>query len=176
MHPSGIQFGLSRGLLQLRGEEVLLSDQLVEAISAQAQLHLQKGRHPIQGNLLVEITVRAAQDAAAHQLPGTRQEMTPFYAGLNRTMYYTLFKVCHEIVKTLHASPIPITSGMQILSLCLCSTYGFTAHDPVLSSDSPVDYGKAAAVGLSKDSIGPIRLRCLDKLRPILESRNVSAF
>ena len=48
MHPSGIQFGLSRGLLQLRGEEVLLSDQLVEAISAQAQLHLQKGRHPIQ--------------------------------------------------------------------------------------------------------------------------------
>src|SRR5438309_5893485 len=65
MHPSGIQFGLSRGLLQLRGEEVLLSDQLVEAIFAQAQLHLQKGRHPIQGNFLVEITVRAAQDAAA---------------------------------------------------------------------------------------------------------------
>jgi len=96
MHPSGIQFGLSRGLLQLRGEEVLLSDQLVEAISAQAQLHLQKGRHPIQGNFLVEITVRAAQDAAAHQLPGTRQEMTPFYAGLNRTMYYTLCRVAER--------------------------------------------------------------------------------
>src|SRR5207244_8412422 len=96
MHPSGIQFGLSRGLLQLRGEEVLLSDQLVEAISAQAQLHLQKGRHPIQGNFLVEITVRAAQDSAAHQLQGTRQEMTPFYAGLNRTMYYTLCRVAER--------------------------------------------------------------------------------
>ena len=96
MHPSGVQFGLSRGLLQLRGEEVLLSDQLVEAISAQAQLHLQKGRHPIQGNFLVEITVRAAQDAAAHQLQGTRQEMTPFYAGLNRTMYYTLCRVAER--------------------------------------------------------------------------------
>src|SRR5258708_30751965 len=30
MHPSGVQFGLSRGLLQLRGEEVLLSDELLE--------------------------------------------------------------------------------------------------------------------------------------------------
>ena len=37
MHPSGIQFGLSRGLLQLRGEEVLLSDQLLEAISLEAR-------------------------------------------------------------------------------------------------------------------------------------------
>ncbi len=45
------------------------------------------------------------------------------------------------------------------------------------NSDSPVDYGKAAAaVGLSKDSIGSIRLRCLDKLRRILASRNFSAF
>src|SRR5437016_8078727 len=96
MHPSGIQFGLSRGLLQLRGEEVLLSDQLVEAISAQAQLHLQNGRHPIQGNFLVEITVRAAQDAAAHQLPGTRREMTPFFTDLNRTMYYTLCRVAER--------------------------------------------------------------------------------
>ena len=84
MHPSGIQFGLSRGLLQLRGEEVLLSDQLVEAISVQAQLHLQKGRHPIQGNFLVEITVRAAQDAAAHQLPGTRQCLASVGNGVDR--------------------------------------------------------------------------------------------
>jgi hypothetical protein len=36
MHPSGVQFGLSRGLLQLPGGEVLLSDQLLETISAEA--------------------------------------------------------------------------------------------------------------------------------------------
>ena len=40
MHPSGVQFGLSRGLRQLRGEEILLSDQLVETISLQAQMYL----------------------------------------------------------------------------------------------------------------------------------------
>ena len=44
MHPSGVQFGLSRGLRQLRGEEILLSDQLVETISRQAQMYLQLGR------------------------------------------------------------------------------------------------------------------------------------
>jgi len=45
------------------------------------------------------------------------------------------------------------------------------------SSESPVDYGQvAAAIGLSKDSIGPIRLRCLDRLRRVLEARNFSLF
>jgi hypothetical protein len=55
MHPSGVQFGLSRGLLQLRGGEVLLSDPLLETISAEAQKHLQFGKPPIRGNFLVDI-------------------------------------------------------------------------------------------------------------------------
>ena len=46
MHPLGVEFGLSRGLLQLRGDEVLLSDQLLEAISVEAQKQLQLGRPP----------------------------------------------------------------------------------------------------------------------------------
>ena len=74
MHPSAVQFGLSRGLLQLRGEEVLLSDQLLETISLEAQTHLQLGRPPIQGNFLVNITVRAAQDALGNQHQGRREE------------------------------------------------------------------------------------------------------
>jgi len=63
MHPFGVQFGLSRGLLQLRGGEILLSDQLLEAVSVEAQLHTHLGRPPIQGNFLVDITVRAAEKA-----------------------------------------------------------------------------------------------------------------
>ena len=96
MHPSGVQFGLSRGLLQLRGEEVLLSDQLLETISLEAQTHLQLGRPPIQGNFLVDITVRAAQDALGNQHQGRREEIVPFYANLNRTMYYTLCRVAER--------------------------------------------------------------------------------
>src|SRR5947208_16024747 len=96
MHPSGVQFGLSRGLLQLRGEEVLLSDQLLEAISLEAQLHLHLGRPPIDGNFLVDITVRAAQALLQNQPGGRRQEVVPFFASLNRTMYYTFCRVAER--------------------------------------------------------------------------------
>jgi hypothetical protein len=74
MHPSGVQFGLSRACLQLRGEEVLLSDQLLETISVEAQRHFQRGGPPIRGNFLVDITVRAAQDVVGTQNPGLQQE------------------------------------------------------------------------------------------------------
>jgi len=87
MHPSGVQFGLSRGLRQLRGEEILLSDQLVETISL--QMHVQLGRPAIRGNFLVDITVRAAQDALGNHYQGRREEIVPFFASgrvtLNRT-------------------------------------------------------------------------------------------
>jgi hypothetical protein len=96
MHPSGVQFGLSRGLLQLRGEEVLLSDQLLEAISVEAQLRVHLGKAPIEGNFLVDITVRAAQSALGKEHEGRRQEIVPFFAGLNRTMYYTLCRVAER--------------------------------------------------------------------------------
>ncbi len=96
MHPSGVQFGLSRGLLQLRGGEVLLSDQLLETISAEAQRHLQLGNPPIRGNFLVDITVRAAQDALGTQHQGRREAILPFFAHLNRTMYYTLCRVAER--------------------------------------------------------------------------------
>jgi hypothetical protein len=72
MHPSGVQFGLSRELLQLRGEEVLLSDQLLETISVEAQPHFERGGPPTSGNFLVDITVRAAQDFVGTQNPGLR--------------------------------------------------------------------------------------------------------
>ena len=96
MHPSGVQFGLSRGLLQLKGEEVLLSDKLLEAISIEAQVRLHLGKPAIEGNFLVEMTVRAAQEALGDDQTGRRQEIVPFFAGLNRIMYYTLCRVAER--------------------------------------------------------------------------------
>src|SRR6266566_2864120 len=95
MHPSGVQFGLSRGLLQLRGEEVLLSDQLLETISVEAQLRIHLRKPPIDGNFLVDMTVRAAQSELGSET-GRRQEIVPFFTGLNRTMYYTLCRVAER--------------------------------------------------------------------------------
>src|SRR5947208_13873650 len=96
MNPSVVKFGLSRGLLKLRGEEVLLSDQLLEAISLEAKLHLLLGRPPIQANFLVDITVRAAQNALGNDQGARRQEIVPFFVGLNRTMYYTFCRVAER--------------------------------------------------------------------------------
>src|SRR5438477_454512 len=93
MNPSGVQFGKSRGLLQIRGDEVLLSEKLLETISLEAQQHVQLGRRPIQGNFLVDFTVRAAQDALATQHQGTREENLHLFTDLNRVMYYTLCRV-----------------------------------------------------------------------------------
>ncbi len=92
MHPLGVQFGLSRGLLQLRGEEVLLSDSLLEAISAEGQLYVRLGKPAIHGNFLVDMTVRAADSALGSGNRGRRQDINPFFGGLNRVMYCTL---CH---------------------------------------------------------------------------------
>src|SRR5437899_12681041 len=84
------------GCFNCVGEEVLLSDQLLEAISLEAQLHLQLRRPPIQGNFLVDITVRAAQKALGNDQGARRQEIVPFFASLNRTMYYTLSRVAER--------------------------------------------------------------------------------
>ena len=82
MHPSGVQFGLSRGLLQLRGEEVLLSDELLEKISVEAQAHLELGRPPIRGNFLVDITVRAAlPQKSGRATPCRLRRPSPFVRG-----------------------------------------------------------------------------------------------
>src|SRR5215467_13895211 len=96
MHPSGVQFGLSRELLQLRGEEVLLSDSIVEVISLEAQMYIHLGKPPIDGNFLVEMTVRAAQEALGNDQNARRQEFVPFFAHLNRVMYYTLSRVAER--------------------------------------------------------------------------------
>src|SRR5262249_34390066 len=65
------------------------------SISGEAQLHVQHGKPPIQGNFLVDITVRAAQRALGNQT-GSRHEIVPFFASLNRTMYYTLCRVAEQ--------------------------------------------------------------------------------
>jgi hypothetical protein len=112
MHASGVQFGLSRGLLQLRDEEILLSQQLIDAISVQAQRHLQLGRPPIQSNFLVDMTIRAAQDALQNQLQGRSEEMAAFFGALNRTMYYTFCRLA-ERAGLAHKEPQRLMTNIE---------------------------------------------------------------
>ena len=67
-------------------------------------MYLQLGRPAIRGNFLVDITVRAAQDGLGNHYQGRREEIVPFFASLNRTMYYTLCGVA-ERVGLAHTEP-----------------------------------------------------------------------
>jgi hypothetical protein len=80
----------------MRGEELLLSDALLEAISLEAQMRKHLGKPPIDGNFLVEFTVHAAQEALGNEQTGRRQEYVPFFAQLNRMMYYTCSRVAER--------------------------------------------------------------------------------
>ena len=95
MHPAGVQFGLAKGLLQLKGDEVLLSDAIVEAISLEAQLRVHLRKPPIDGNFLVDMTVRAAETRLGNEAV-SRRHVAPFFGGLNKTMYYTLCRVAEQ--------------------------------------------------------------------------------
>jgi len=133
MHPPAVEFGLAQGLLQLRGEEVQLSDQLLETISVAAQRHLERRRPPIQGNFLVDITVRAAQDALQHVHTGSRQQLTSFFMGLNRTMYYTLCRLA-ERAGLAHKEPTRLLTNPD-----------FWAEFAEKAVDVPVKPGKSMA-------------------------------
>jgi hypothetical protein len=97
LHPLGIKFGLARGLLEKDGDEVLLSFRVLEDISTQSQVRNNNRRRPIDGNFLVDLTVRAAEALLQkNPLTAPRQEFVPFFAGLNRTMYSTLCRVAER--------------------------------------------------------------------------------
>ncbi len=66
------------GLLQLRDEEVPLSDSLLEPISAEARLYVRLGKPAIHGNFLVDMTIRAADHALGSGNRGRRQDINPF--------------------------------------------------------------------------------------------------
>jgi len=59
-------------------------------------LRVQLRKPPIDGNFLVKVTVYAAQQALGGHQTARRQEIVPFFAGLNRVMYYTLCRVAER--------------------------------------------------------------------------------
>ncbi len=96
MHPLGVRFGLPLGdCFSCEGKKSL-SDSLLYPISAEGRLYVRLGKPAIHGNFLVDMTVRAADNALARGNRGRRQDINPFFGGLNRVMYYTGDERCAE--------------------------------------------------------------------------------
>jgi len=88
MHPAGIKFGLSLGLLELRGADVILSDPLLESISEMARRKIRRRKR------VIWIWDEAVTAGLRRKMPllieAPKWEYVPFYTGLDRIIFETM--------------------------------------------------------------------------------------
>lgn len=89
MHPAGIKFGLSNDLLQLRRADVVVSDPLLESISAEARRRIHEGE-PVTGTDIWDEVVNEGLANVFERTDAPRQEVVPFFMGLDRVVCESL--------------------------------------------------------------------------------------
>jgi len=95
VHPAGIKFGLSEGLLQLRGADVVVSDQLFESISSEARRRIKLGRR-VDGSLIWDHVVNRGLCKVFQQTSAPRQEVVPFFMALDRVIRESLMPLAER--------------------------------------------------------------------------------
>ena len=93
MHPAGIKFGLTHGLLELDGGRVVLSPPLVESISGMARRKVQRRKRVL---WIWDEAVAAGLRNLPVRIDGPRQEYVPFYTGLDRIIFETLGPIAEK--------------------------------------------------------------------------------
>lgn len=89
MHPAGIKFGLSAGLLEFRRADVVVSDHLLESISKEARRRIKIGRR-VPAIYIWDHVVSHGIRNVFEQTTAPRQEVVPFFTGLDRVLNETL--------------------------------------------------------------------------------------
>src|SRR5579885_2136964 len=94
MHPAGIKFGLSLGLLELSGADVLISEALLESISAAARRKVRRRKR------VTWVWEEAVSAGLQRHMPlvisAPRQEYVPFYTGLDRIIFETMGRIAEK--------------------------------------------------------------------------------
>src|SRR2546427_11225714 len=93
MHPAGIKFGLSHGLLQLSGDGAVLSPPLLESISEMARHKVRRRKRVI---WIWEEAVAAGLRKVLVRIDAPRQEVVPFYTGLDRIIFETMMPIAEK--------------------------------------------------------------------------------
>ena len=83
MHPAGIKFGLSQGLLQLRGSRVVVSDRFFQTLSAEARRRIKLGKRVPRADIW-EFVVHHTVGNVFEPTSAKHTEVTPFFTGLDR--------------------------------------------------------------------------------------------
>jgi hypothetical protein len=90
MHPAGIKFGLTHNLLQLSGANVVLSDQLLEHVSAAARRQLH-GKRIDAGDLMEDVINRGLSKMNLAVTGTPRGEYTSFFVKVDIALFDTMY-------------------------------------------------------------------------------------
>ena len=93
MHPAGIKFGLSHGLLELSGAGVVLSPPLLESISQMARRKVRRRKRVI---WIWDEAVTAGLREVLVRIDASRQEVVPFCTGLDRIIFETMMPIAEK--------------------------------------------------------------------------------
>src|SRR5436190_10431854 len=93
MHPAGIKFGLSHGLLELSGAGVVLAPALLESISEMARRKVRRRKRVI---WIWDDAVNAGLRKVLTTISAPRQEVVPFFMGLDRIIFETMIPIAEK--------------------------------------------------------------------------------
>jgi hypothetical protein len=93
MHPAGIKFGLSHGLLELSGADVVLSQQFLESISEMARRKIRRRKRV---SWIWDEAVTAGLHNVLLTIDAPRQEYVPFFTGLDRIIFQTMIGIAEK--------------------------------------------------------------------------------
>jgi hypothetical protein len=97
VHPAGIKFGLSTGLLELRRADVVVSDQLLESISKEARRRIKIGRR-VPAVYIWDHVVSHGIRNVFESTTAPRREVVPFFTGLDRVLNETLMFLAEKAI------------------------------------------------------------------------------
>jgi hypothetical protein len=93
MHPAGIKFGLSHGLLELSGADVVLSPTLLESISGIARKKIRRRKRV---TWIWDEAVNGGVQKILLVINAPRQEYVPFFTGLDRIVFETMGPIAEK--------------------------------------------------------------------------------
>jgi hypothetical protein len=93
MHPAGIKFGLTHGLLELNGADVVLSGRFLESISEVARHRVQRRKRVL---WIWDEVVGEGLSKVFTSTPARRQEFVPFFTGLDRIVFETMMPIAER--------------------------------------------------------------------------------
>jgi len=108
MHPAGIKFGLTQGMLQLRGSRVVVSDRFFQTISAEARRRIKLGRRGPRAEIW-EFVVHHAVGKVFEPTPAKHTEVTPFFMGLDRI-------ICESVMPLVEKGGIGEKMGREFIT------------------------------------------------------------